>query len=81
VEELPLDGNILKNRLGKGIPVVLSLGPGDFTENGHYVVCVGLEEDMIKINDPFSRETSAKLWSYEQLESQIRNLWAISNPE
>ena len=80
VEELPLDGNMLKKRLDKGIPVVLSLGPGDFTENGHYVVCVGLEGDMIRVNDPFSRANSEKLWSYEQLEGQIRNLWAISNP-
>ena len=60
--------------------MVLSLGPGDFTENGHYVVCVGLEGDMIRVNDPFSRANSEKLWSYEQLEGQIRNLWAISNP-
>jgi len=81
VEELPLLENVLVNRLEKGIPVVLSVGPGDFTENGHYIVLVGYKDGKIKVNDPFSKANSEKEYTYAQLEPQIRNLWAISNPE
>jgi len=80
VEELPLVESTLVNRLEKGIPVVLSVGPGDFTQNGHYVVLVGYENGNIRVNDPFSKANSEKTYTYAQLEGQIRNLWAISNP-
>ena len=33
---------------------------------------------MFRVNDPNRRANSEKLWSYETLEPQIRNLWAIS---
>lgn len=81
VEELPLSESVLVNRLKKGIPVVLSVGPGDFTENGHYIVLVGYNDGKIKVNDPFSKANSEKEYTYAQLEPQIRNLWAISNPD
>ena len=80
VEELPLSESTLVNRLQKGIPVVLSVGPGDFTQNGHYIVLVGYKDGKIKVNDPFSKANSEKEYTYAQLEPQIRNLWAISNP-
>ena len=80
VEELPLLESTLVNRLEQGIPVVLSVGPGDFTENGHYIVLVGYKDGKIKVNDPFSKANSEKEYTYAQLEPQIRNLWAISNP-
>lgn len=81
VEELPLSETTLVNRLQKGIPVVLSVGPGDFTQNGHYIVLVGYKDGKIKVNDPFSKANSEKEYTYAQLEPQIRNLWAISNPK
>ena len=81
VEELPLSESTLVNRLQKGIPVVLSVGPGDFTQNGHYIVLVGYKDGKIKVNDPFSKANSEKEYTYAQLEPQIRNLWAISNPK
>lgn len=80
VQELPLHEGSIVNQLKKGIPVVLSLGPGDFTQNGHYIVLVGYEDGKFKVNDPFSTANSNKTYTYAQLEPQIRNLWAISNP-
>jgi predicted double-glycine peptidase len=53
------------------------MGPGDFTTTGHYIVLTRWEEDAFRINDPNSKENSGKLWTYEQLEPQIRNIWAI----
>lgn len=81
VEEVPLYENAIRRRVEAGTPVVVNVGPGDFTRNGHYMVIVGYEDGMFRINDPFSRINSEKLWSYDRIESQIKNLWAISLPE
>ena len=80
-KEIPLHAGTIANYVKKGIPVVINVGPGDFTLHGHYMVIVGYEDEKFKINDPFSVENSNKLWSYEKLEGQIKNLWAISLPE
>jgi len=80
VTELPLVKKKITNALEAGNPVILAMGPGDFTTEGHYIVLAGMEEGLFVVNDPNSRANSAKLWSYEELEGQIRNIWAISLP-
>ena len=77
VQELPLVKGKMVAALEEGKPIILALGPGDFTSRGHYVVLTGMEEGMFRVNDPNSLERSGKLWSYDQLEGQIRNIWAI----
>ena len=76
--ELPLVKSKIVKALEEGAPVILAMGPGDFTTSGHYIVLTGVEEDGFTVNDPNSRERSEKRWTYEQLESQIRNIWAIT---
>ena len=76
--ELPLVKKKITNALEAGNPVILALGKGDFTSSGHYIVLTGLEDGAFTVNDPNSRERSEKLWTYEQLEKQIRNIWSIS---
>ena len=76
--ELPLVKKKMTDALEEGHPVILAMGAGDFTTTGHYIVLTGLENGFFKVNDPNSVEKSGKLWSYEQLESQIRNIWEIS---
>ncbi len=79
-KEVPLhEGSIVKY-LKQGIPVVVNVGPGDFTLHGHYMVITGYQDDQFVINDPFSVENSKTLWSYEKIENQIKNLWAIWLP-
>lgn len=78
VTELPLDENRMKQALEYGNPIILAMGPGDFTATGHYIVLTGVEDGMFTVNDPNSRENSEKLWSYEQIREQIRNIWAVS---
>ena len=78
VQELPLVKKKIDNALEAGNPVILAMGPGDFTSSGHYIVLTGVEEEGYRVNDPNSRVNSARLWSYEALEDQIRNIWAIS---
>lgn len=75
--ELPLVEAKLVEALEAGNPVILAMGEGDFTSSGHYIVLAGVEEDGFRVNDPNSILNSEKLWTYEQIESQIRNIWVI----
>ena len=79
-KELPLVKKKITDALEAGNPVILALGPGDFTTQGHYIVLTGLEDGLFRVNDPNSYANSARLWSYEELESQIRNIWAMGVP-
>ena len=77
-KELPLVKGKMVDAVEAGHPVILALGPGDFTTSGHYIVLTGWEDGAFRVNDPNSRIRSGKLWTYEELESQIRNIWEIS---
>ena len=75
--ELPLHGPTVLGELEAGKPIICVVGPGDFTTEGHFIVLTGLENGMIRVNDPNSLKNSRKLWPYEVLEPQILNLWAM----
>ena len=77
VTEIPLVKKRMVDNLEVNNPIILALGPGDFTSSGHYVVLVGIEDGKFRVNDPNSVINSQKLWSYEELEGQIRNIWVI----
>ncbi len=79
-KELPLVEKKINDALEAGNPVILALGEGDFTSTGHYIVLTGVEEEGYTVNDPNSRVNSRRKWTYEELEGQIRNIWAISVP-
>ena len=80
-KELPLVKKKLVDALEAGTPIILALGKGDFTSSGHYIVLTGMENGFFIVNDPNSRIRSGMLWSYEELEGQIRNIWAIGTEE
>ena len=81
VTELPLDENRMKKNLELGNPVICIMGPGDFTTTGHFIVLTGVKDDKFVVNDPNSRENSERLWSYDEIQGQIKNLWACRLPE
>lgn len=76
-EELPLVKAKMVSALEEGKPVILAMGEGDFTTTGHYILLTGVEDGAFRVNDPNSILRSEKLWTYEELEPQIRNIWAI----
>ena len=78
--ELPLVKKKMTNALEAGNPVILAMGEGDFTSTGHYIVLTAYEDGAFRVNDPNSRIRSEKRWTYEELEGQIRNIWAIGKP-
>lgn len=80
VTELPLVKQKMVDALEAGSPVILAMGEGDFTTTGHYIVLTGFVNDTFTVNDPNSQINSQRAWTYEELEGQIRNIWAISVP-
>lgn len=77
-KEIPLDENIISRELSQGHPIICSVGPGDFTTTGHFIVIHGYEDGNFLVNDPNSKSRSQEKWSYENLKPQIKNLWAFS---
>ena len=77
-EELPLHKETMINALREGKPIICIMGAGDFTSSGHYIVLTDYTEEGFSVLDPNSRERSEKKWTYERIESQIRNIWAYS---
>lgn len=78
--EVPLDENRMKQELQDGHPLILSVGPGDFTTEGHFIVLSGVDgKGNFIIRDPNSRDTTRKTWSMERLKPQILNIWAFSS--
>ena len=59
-------------------PVICSVGPGDFTAKGHFIVLAGMAEDgTLVVHDPNSPENSARTWDVQRVLDQCRNLWAF----
>ena len=77
-EELPLDENRMKQTLDDRKIIICSMGPGDFTTEGHFILIRGYDGNGFYVNDPNRRSNSEKQWEFDALRSQIRNLWALS---
>lgn len=75
VTEIPLDENRIIRNLEAGNPIICSMGPGDFTSTGHFIVMTGYTNGKIRVNDPNSVIRSEKLWFFSDIKNQIRNLW------
>lgn len=68
----------MKSELDAGHMLICSVGPGDFTTAGHFIVIYGYGKKGFKVNDPYCRARSLKRWSYDLLSGQIRTIWAYS---
>ncbi|MFV0381263.1 MAG: C39 family peptidase [Breznakia sp.] len=65
--------------LENGSLIVASLGPGDFTNAGHFILIVGVNETgEFIIRDPNSYIRTEKTWSFETLQKQILGMWRLS---
>ena len=77
-KEIALSESVMVKELKKGHPIICSMRPGDFTTTGHLILITDYKNDKFKINDPNSKERSNKLWSYQTLKTQIKNLWSFT---
>lgn len=64
--------------LSAGHPIICSVGPGNFTQIGHFIVLTGYENGNVTVNDPFSKANSETLWNFSQIKDQIRAMWVYS---
>ena len=72
-----LDESRMKAELDAGHPIVVNVGPGDFTDTGHFMVITGYDDEGFSINDPNSIEKSGKRWLFRNISSQIRAVWSM----
>lgn len=78
--ELSLNQNLMQRALDAGELIVCSMGPGDFTTVGHFILIRGYDENGFYVNDPNRKSNSSRQWDFDTLQYQIRNLWALSCP-
>ena len=61
----------------RSVNMALIVGPGDFTDNGHFFVVTGIDGDgNLRINDPYSAERSNRAWDVDTVLGQTKALWA-----
>lgn len=77
--ELSLDEYVMKAALDAGQPIICSMGAGDFTTQGHFIMIYGYNEDGFLINDPNCIARSCQSWDFDTLRGQIKNLWAYAH--
>jgi len=58
--------------------LILSMGPGVFTTQGHYILIYGYEDGKFLIKDPNSVIRTDTKFKFESFKDQIKNIWAIS---
>lgn len=74
--------------LEQGKLIVFLMGPGHFTESGHFIVIHGIKADgTVIISDPFSKKNTEKSWELDILIRELSKAtdhgspaWVISNP-
>ncbi len=67
--------------LQQGAYVCVIMGPGDFTETGHFILLTGITADgRITVADPASRQNSQKLWDPDLIFEQARSYAASGGP-
>ena len=69
----------MKEALDNGAIIILSMGPGEFTAAGHFIVVYGYDRHGFMVNDPNCVARSRSQWNYSELERQIKNMWVLSN--
>ena len=70
---------VLDEALAGGSIVICSMGPGDFTVGGHFIVLYGRSEDGYLLNDPNCVARSRRAWTWGELEDQIKHIWVLYN--
>ncbi|WP_419726457.1 C39 family peptidase [Terrisporobacter petrolearius] len=76
--EISLSKESILQTLRKGQPIIVSMGPGEFTTAGHYIVLTGVDSNnKIIVNDPDSKLRSKKTWDINIFLKEAKDLWAF----
>lgn len=80
-EQVIFEESQMVAELQEGKPLICVLGPGDFTDSGHFIVLTGYNGEGFTIHDPNSPQRSAQIWTFARLNGQVKNIWAFSLSE
>lgn len=75
VYETFMNEELVKQELSEGHPIICSVGAGDFTDDGHFIVLTEYNDGEVTVNDPFSQVRSDRKWVYAEIENQINEMW------
>lgn len=79
VSNVIFDEEHIRSTLESGQPIICVMGPGDFTDAGHFLVLTGVDKNGdIILRDPNSLERTKQHWDLQKLMNQMKNLWAYS---
>lgn len=78
-EEGLLGEDQVRDTLNSGKYIICSVGPGDFTKIGHFIVLVAYQDGQVEVRDPFNTEHTDKTWTYANIAGQIVEMWTFSN--
>lgn len=79
--QLEKSEELFLQELDQGNFIICSMRPGDFTAAGHFIVIYGYNEEGLLVNDPNCVTRSRKIWTYEELEWQIKQAWTFAKIE
>lgn len=68
----------MENALDNGNMLICSVGAGDFTTQGHFIVIYGYTDEGFLVNDPYCKVRSTKKWSFDRIKNQIKTIWRYS---
>ena len=77
-EQITTDRETILRTLDEGKLLIASMGPGDFTDAGHFIVISGYEDEGFHVLDPNSPTRSDMLWGYSKIHDQFAAIWAYS---
>jgi hypothetical protein len=73
------DSSKIKSHLENGKPIIASMGPGNFTQSGHYILLSGMKDNVVIVNDPNSEARSNQGWRLETILSESNHgFWLYS---
>lgn len=77
---IPIDSGKWRESINRGNPIILNVGPGNFTATGHYITIIGYtDQENFIIYDPASPLNTSRLWSISTLKKQnALACWEIS---
>lgn len=76
VTKLSAEESSIRATLDSGGVVICSVGRGDFTTSGHYILIYGYDSEGLLINDPNCVARSNERWVFSEIRWQIKNIWA-----
>lgn len=76
--EIPATAENIVSILSSKALIIANVGPGDFTEGGHFIVLSGLAKDSsVIVNDPYSAAKSKQTWDADVIAEQSKSLFVF----